>query len=223
MLANGPDSQALLTPSRGVSSDGICPERTKTEVYVHRWQHGDDLAFECIARRYYPLLIRRVQRAPAWPALRARYSAEDIVQEIWIHVVRYSKRSFESQGAHSFCALVATITDRQIKNLSRGMLAQKRGDGVQEMRTSEMDEERAGSRPGKSFPPTASSVARVSELCALAEEVLSPDEHEVWTLVDGKQFNSQEAGLAMGRSDASIRGLLKRGRLKLISRLQKSS
>ena len=198
-----------------------------TERDFQRWRGGDEQAFECIARRYHVLLMMRVRRAPAWPALRAHCSEEDIVQEVWRHVVDGAGRSFEPRGLGSFCAYVCKITDNRIASRVTRQRALKRGEGSGEVRSSIQDELHAVHKPGTPCPETASSAARVSELQMLAAKLLSPDEYEAWLLVDNQGYSSQEAALALGedpeklgRTDAAVRGLLFRARAKLIPLVQ---
>ncbi len=80
----------------------------------------------------------------------------------------------------------------------------------------------AAKKPGGSPLETPTGNARVSEIEELARRELSEREFEAWHLVEVLDHTASEAGLAMSSSDSAVRGLLLRGRSKLVLRLGES-
>ena len=213
VAANPPD--ALLAPPV-TSTDN--PELA-TDLHVTRWQAGDESAFELLYQRFAPLLALRVQRNRVWPILRQRCHIDDVVQEVWSKLVSGSKKSFTPSGPGSFLAFLSSICDHTMVDLVRHSTAVKRGQGAT-VQSLEEDGMGAGYRkPSRATEETPTSRARVSELEAIAKNELSEREFEAWELVEMRDYTAPEAGLAMDTSDSAVRGLLLRGRAKLVMRL----
>lgn len=161
----------------------------------------------------------RVQRNRAWPSLRQRCHIEDVVQEVWSKVVSGTNKSFNSAGPGSFLAFLSAICDHTMVDLVRRSTALKRGQGARELSLESEGEVGTYRKPNLGSEETPTSRARVSELEAIAREELSDREYQVWDLVEMRDYSAPEAGLAMDTSDSAVRGLLLRGRAKLVLRL----
>ena len=187
-----------------------------TDHHVAHWQLGDESSFEILYRRFAPLLAIRVRRSRIWPALEGRMQLDDVVQEIWARALPAAKKRFKPSGPGSFLAFLGKIADRALVDLLRARSRGKRGGGV-----SDQSLDTRFSRDGTRLPDlaeveTPTSRARVSELEEIAQRELSPREFEAWNLVELQDYTGSEAGLAMDCSDSAIRGLLLRGRAKLV-------
>lgn len=192
-----------------------CP----TIVHLERWRNGDDAAFDPLHRRLLPLLRVRVLRHRAWPLLQGHFEADDVLQEFWVRSIHTVKHRFEHAGRGSLLGFLGKIVDRQVIDLARRHRAQKRGLG-EVQRLSTQVEVAGGNGVARNAPATPTANARCSELEELARQELAPREFEAWRLVEMQGFTSEEAGVAMRASDASVRGLLLRGRARLITRLR---
>ena len=187
-----------------------------TDLHVARWQAGDEAAFEVLHGRFAPLLLTRVRRHRVWPMLEGKLQPDDVVQEIWARVVPAAKRSFTPSGPGSFLAFLSKVSDRTLVDLSRTASARKRGGGESERSLDSRCERDAQRLPGLADAETPTSRARVSELEEVARRVLTEREFEAWELVEMQDYSAGEAGLAMDCSDSAVRGLLLRGRTKLV-------
>ena len=193
------------------------PQDWSTDAHVSRWQAGDAVAFQALHNRFAPLLAARVRRSRVWSLLETRCQIDDVVQEIWARVIPSASAAFAPSGRGSFLRFLGKIADRTMIDLARIQRAAKRGDGEQTLRTTW--DRHGGPRPGIPAVQTPTSQARCSELEAIARAALSEREFHAWDLVEIQGFPAEEAGLAMRCSGAAIRGLLLRGRAKLVSRV----
>lgn len=187
-----------------------------TDLQIARWRAGDESAFEILYRRFAPLLLMRIRRHRLWPMLKGRIQAEDVVQEIWARVVPAAQKSFTPSGEGSFLAFLGKITERTLVDLLRTVTAKKRGAGNIAQSLDTQCERHGHGSPQRTAPETPTSRARVSELEEIAREALTERELEAWELVEMKDYTAAEAGLAMDCSDSAVRGLILRGRAKLV-------
>jgi len=190
-----------------------------TDLHITRWQAGDESAFDLLYQRFAPLMAMRVQRNRIWPSLRQRCHIDDVVQEVWSKVVIGTKKSFTSAGPGSFLAFLSSICDHTMVDLLRRSTAIKRGQGASEQSLESEGVAGVYRKPSFASEETPTSRARVSELEAIAQKELSEREYEAWDLVEMRDYTAPEAGLAMDVSDSAVRGLLLRGRAKLVMRL----
>jgi len=190
-----------------------------TSAHVSRWQAGDDTAFTALHDRFAPLLKQRVSRHRAWPALIGRLQIEDVVQEIWTRLIPAVGRKFTSAGPGSFFAFLGKLTDRVVIDLVRVQRAAKRGEFNVEQSLRTNAELHVVKKPVAHIVETPTGVARCSELEAIAKEVLTEREYMAWELVEIQGYSSEEAGIVLRRPGSAVRGLLFRGRAKLVSRL----
>jgi RNA polymerase sigma factor (sigma-70 family) len=160
--------------------------------------------------------VVRVRRNRLWPVLEGKCQADDVVQEIWARVVSGAKKNFTPSGPGSFLAFLGKVTERTMVDLLRTASAKKRGGG-ENLRSLDSHCERSGRRlPGVADAETPTSRARVSELEDVARRGLTRREFEAWELVEMQDYSAAEAGLAMDCSGSAVRGLILRGRAKLI-------
>ena len=199
--------------------DSPDPGAKSTAFQVSRWQAGDQVAFGVLHERFAPLLKRRVLRNRAWSALIGRLQVEDVVQEIWARVIPSVQKSFTPSGRGSFLAFLGRLSDRTVIDLARIQRAYKRGgfDAEQPLQTNA--EPRASRMRGLPAVETPTSHARCAELETIARKFLGDREYQAWELVEMQGYAAEEAGLAMRCSDSAVRGLLLRGRAKLVTRL----
>jgi RNA polymerase sigma factor (sigma-70 family) len=208
-----PDPDSAADPGAGSPAEdaAACPDGAwSTDTHVHRWQAGDDAAFEALYLRFAPLLARRVQRHRSWSLLRRHHQVDDVVQAVWERVIPAARHVFTPSGPGSFLAFLGTLADRTIVDLSRWEGAAKRGEGapIQGL------DGPAGGRAAACESPT--SHARASEIRALAQRILNEREREVWELVEADGYSLEETGLALECSASAARGVYFRARRKLI-------
>jgi len=220
--ASGPLPEGAPAPPRAAGTSVAAAGEWSTACHVTRWQAGDERAFDALHRHFTPLLREGVRHNKWWRLFALRCDVDDVVQEIWSRVLREdTKQSFASRDTGSFLAWLGVVAHNTLNDLGRKEIAQKRGEGAASEPLAEESDARAVVMPGLRPAPTASSSARVAELDAIAQEELSEDEYLAWILVDVRGYTSEEAGtLAMGRSGASVRGLRRRARAKLVRRLE---
>jgi len=174
---------------------------------VPRLLSGDELLFESLVQRWRPGLLRLAQAITGSAA-----SAEDVVQETWVSVLRslvtFEGRSSLRTWVHRVCAHLALARMRQDDRapLPAGpVLDPERFDPEGAWRdppapwTEETPEELAARR-------------EVMECIERAVEMLSPRQRAVITLRDIQGFSSQEACEILGVTEIHQRVLLHRAR-----------
>ena len=199
------------------------PEERSTDFHVSRWLAGDSEAFQALHDRFAPLLEIRVRQHRIWPALVGRHQVEDVVQEIWARVIPSARKAFTPSGPGSFFAYLGKLADRTLIDLVRSQRAAKRGLGQAEQALRTGAERRAMPRPGFPAKETPTSKARCTELEAMARRELNAREFQAWELVEIQGYSTDEAGLAMRCSGSAVRGLLIRGRSRLLSRFRRKT
>ncbi len=193
-------------------------EECATAVLFERWKTGDETAFDSLHARFSPLLKSRIRRHRAWPMLAAKLQVDDVLQEFWARAVPAAKQKFVNLGPGSLLAFFGVVADRVLIDLARRHQAGKRHEGGERSLETSIDVVEPG-RPGCSVPETPTSHARATELGDLARAVLNEREYEAWDLVEVQGYSAEEAGLALVISGSAVRGLLLRGRTKLIARM----
>ena len=191
-----------------------CP----TIVHLENWRNGDESAFDRLYSRLLPLLRARVLRHRAWSVLQTHTEVEDVLQDIWARSAKPIKDQFEHIGRGSLLAYLGKIVDRQVIDLARRQKAQKRDAGPsQRLATGFESLDRGGI--GGPVIATPTGQARTSELMHIVDEELTGREREAWDLVERQGYTAAEAGMALRATPSAVRGLLLRGRAKLIARL----
>ncbi len=105
-------------------------EQSQIQSWVDAAATGDQLAVSKLLATYHPALRTRAE-ARMDPALRNRFEPEDILQQVYLQVIREIDR-FEDRGDGSFLGWVSTILDnklidvrraayRQVRNIAREM------------------------------------------------------------------------------------------------------
>jgi RNA polymerase sigma factor (sigma-70 family) len=193
------------------------PSDWATGEHFERWKNGDERAFECLHARFAPLLRSRIRRHPAWSLLDGHFAIDDLLQDVWARAVAAAKQRFQYVGTGSLLAFLGQILDCEVTDQARRHGAQKRG--ANRVQTIHGDGDPRGLLPGHAAPETPTGQARASEILGIARTHLSPREYEAWDLVELQQFTADEAALALDCTAAAVRGLLLRGRARLIVRL----
>jgi len=190
------------------------PSELPTDVYVARWQAGNEGAFEVLFHRFGPLLAMRVRRHRVWPALSGQMQVDDAVQAIWGRVIPHARATFEPTGPGSFMGMLGDLVDKSLIDLLRLQTAAKRGYGEKTEPLANCPQGQV-KKPNGSGDATPTSQARASEIRSAAEELLGERELTAWDLVEIQGFTSEEAGFALGCTAAAVRGLLLRSRTRL--------
>lgn len=95
----------------------LMAEADQVQTWVTAAQQGDDLAVSKLLALYHPILRSRVA-SRLDNALRARYEPEDVLQQVYVQVLKEVGR-FESRGPNSFLNWVFTILDHKIIDVRR--------------------------------------------------------------------------------------------------------
>lgn len=174
---------------------------------VPRLLAGDELLFESLVQRLRPGLLRVAEAITGSSA-----SAEDVVQETWVSVLRslvtFEGRSSLRTWVHRVCAHVALARMRQDERaplLPEPLLDPARFDAHGAWREPPA--------PWTEDTPEALAARReVMECIERAVEMLSPRQRAVITLRDIEGFSSNEACEILGVTEIHQRVLLHRAR-----------
>ncbi len=99
-------------------------ERSQIEIWVQDAGRGESLAVAKLLASYHPVLrARAAERLD--PALKSRFEPEDILQQVYLRVVREAHR-FEARGPDSFLNWVITILDNRLIDAQRTASAKVR-------------------------------------------------------------------------------------------------
>jgi RNA polymerase sigma-70 factor (ECF subfamily) len=188
-------------------------ERSPTEVWVTAAQRGDRHALAKLLTTYHRQLRARAEaRIPA--ALRAKSNPDDILQEVYLDVVRQIDR-FEDRGLGSFLNWVYAILDHKVAATWRAAHCQLR----------DIDREVPGGMAGDASSywdlldnvyrdsGTPSRVVRQEEaLSALVPCIsdLSETHRQVIQLRFLQGLSVGEVAVRMGKSEAAVVALTKR-------------
>ncbi|MHC4608902.1 MAG: RNA polymerase sigma factor [Planctomycetota bacterium] len=184
-------------------------QRSQIEIWVTEANQGDSLAVAKLLAAYHPILRSRAA-ARMDHALKARCEPEDILQQVYLQVIRELGR-FEDRGPDSFLNWVMTILDRRLIDAHRAATAQVR------------DVAREAAAPGDSYwnlldqlyadTSTASRVARRDEAVGAllgCLSVLSDAHRQVLELRFLQGLPVSEVASRLDRSEAAVVALSKR-------------
>jgi len=99
-------------------------KRSQIETWVQAAGQGDSLAVAKLLATYHPILRARAA-ARMDPALKARSEPEDILQQVYLRVVR-EIHQFEDRGPDSFLNWVITILEHRLIDARRAAAAKVR-------------------------------------------------------------------------------------------------
>lgn len=174
---------------------------------VPRLLAGDEVLFESLVQRLRPGLLRLAQAITGSSA-----SAEDVVQETWVSVLKslatFQGRSSVRTWVHRVCAHVALARIRQDHRaplLPEPVVDPARFDA----RGAWRDPPRAWT---EETPEALAERREVMECIERAVEMLSPRQRAVITLRDIEGFSSEEACEVLGVTEIHQRVLLHRAR-----------
>ena len=174
---------------------------------VPRLLAGDEVLFASLVRGWRSGLLRLAEAITG-----SSSSAEDVVQETWVSVMRslvtFEGRSSLRTWVHRVCAHVALARIRQDERaplLSDPVVDPARFDAGGAWRDPPV-------RWTEETPETLAARREVMECIQRAVEMLSPRQRAVITLRDVQGFSSQEACEILGVSEIHQRVLLHRAR-----------
>ena len=99
-----------------------------TYELINRYRAGDKRALGKLIKRYYQR-IEDIVRARTGPHLLARRTVADVVQDVMVRIIESAKQ-YERRSNAEFIDWVATLVEREIRNLARHDRTKKRNDGV---------------------------------------------------------------------------------------------
>jgi len=117
-----------MTPDAGTGTHGSVSdagvEGCHTATLLGRHRAGDEQALQELLERYYPR-VERIVRVRLGPALLARTSVSDVVQDVFLRVIA-SLDQYEERDDASWIDWVARLVQREIANQARYFRAHKR-------------------------------------------------------------------------------------------------
>lgn len=199
-------------------------ERTRTQDRLARYLTGDREAERRLFESQRAELVRRAAGSPWMPGLAAHVTPEDLVDEVFLLVLRKGLlRTFQDPRPGALANLLGTVLDGVAIDALRRVGAQKRGGGaaLRSLEPGEAADTAGEGLPVSSREPTPTSDARASELVELCRKLLEPREWEVWRLMEQEGFDSLEVARLLGTTDSAVRGILRRARLHILRALAK--
>lgn len=186
---------------------------SQTEHWVGAARQGDRLALTKLLAAYHPWLRARAA-AHMGPALKTRCGPEDILQEVYLQVVRQFER-FEDRGPGSFLKWVTVILDHKLIDALRAAHCQARDIDREVPADIGANADSYWNLLDQVYTDsgTPSRIVRRREaLGALAACIsnLPPAERQVvqWRLVEGLPVG--EVARRLGKSDAAVVTLTQR-------------
>ncbi|HEY2175444.1 MAG TPA: RNA polymerase sigma factor [Mycobacteriales bacterium] len=185
-----------------------------------RLRSGDQAAFATVVRQWSPAMLRVARLY-----VRTHSSAEEVVQETWLAVLR-SLHGFEGRAA------LRTWVFRILLNVARGRARHEErlnleltGPAVPRQRSRERDESHAGgwladAVPVDLEPETAALTAEFHTALQRALADVPERQRAVVELRDVQGFDSDEVCELLDLTPANQRVLLHRGRAKLRETLE---
>jgi RNA polymerase sigma-70 factor (ECF subfamily) len=201
------------TAAENAHRNPIMPESNQIQAWALTAQQGDHLALSKLLAALYPQLRARLE-ATMGPALRARTTPDDILQEAFLAVFRHIE-GFEDRGPNAFMNWIYTILDSKLADAQRAAQRQVRGAAGQVA---------AGQGSTDSYwnllehvyadSGTPSRVVRREEtlgalLACIAD--LPPAQHEVIQLRFLEGASVADVAARLGKTDAAIVALTQRG------------
>jgi len=99
-------------------------EPSQIQTWVNALAQGDQLAVAKLLAAFHPTLrARAIARMD--PALRARFEPEDVLQQVYMQVIREIDK-YENRGEDSFLRWVTTILDNKLIDARRAAYRQVR-------------------------------------------------------------------------------------------------
>ncbi len=183
---------------------------------------GDRAALEALLQQHLAGL-RAFARLRMSPLLRARDSAEDIVQSACCEIL-LALEGFEYQGEEAFRAWLYTSVWNKLINKERSVRRQKR-DARREVGLhggSDGTNASLGQLYARVFTPSQVAMAdeRVHQLEA-AFDALPDHYREVVTLSRVAQLSRAQIAERLGRSEGSVRNLITRALVELANQLKR--
>ena len=193
---------------------------TLTGEILARYLKGDFAAEQALFSRFNATLLARARRYPQIKSLPRTHTPDDVVQEVFQRALAAGLlRNFEDRGRGSLEALLVTILERTMVDISRRHAAQKRGGGRTPIELEPSAEHADVNDRLASDDTTPTSKARAGELVDLARKTLGPRELEVWELIQIHGLDANEAAKRLGVSASAVRGILFRAHSKLVRAL----
>ena len=203
------------------------PEITSERRLLDAAIAGDAVAAERLLLSHFAALERHIE--PRIPAeMRCQVSVEDVLQEVLAQAFRDVKQ-FQSREGASFLGWLKTIADHRLADWLRAFGRKKRGGDHH--RLSAMDFAKSSTiaslidivgfdirRPDHSAQRHEAEMAIRVALASLPE-----DQRDVLSAryLEGEEVD--DIARKLGRTPAAVRGLIKRGKLKLAEVMGRSS
>jgi RNA polymerase sigma-70 factor (subfamily 1) len=192
--------------------DFVMSVPNRSRVWIERAAAGDHVALQKLLALYHPRLEARLLRKLE-PKLRAKYSADDILQEVYLEVFQ-QVGTFRYKGSASFYHWLCSILDHKLVDLHRAFHARAR-DVSREVHP-HGDKDTSYDRLVDQLPRDSITPSRIvgrEELLDLLPQGLAclPEDHRrVLELryLQGKSL--AETGEAMGRSEVAVSALCRR-------------
>lgn len=196
------------------------PACDDTYRLLERHRAGDTEALALLMQRYYPR-VEGLVRVRMSKQLLARAEVGDVVQEVFVRIMR-SARRFERRGDAEWIDFVARLAQRELANLARRERRKKRGGDLPAMVRSLADSAVQSSLAAQSTGVHSAVVRRELALKLQAHVAsLAASHREVIELRSYAGFEWSEVARKMGKSVAACQELHRRARRELGELLRK--
>ena len=193
-----------------VSHDDLCP-------LIARARDGDEVALERLLDMHARRLLESI-RAELGQRLRQRLESQDVMQQVYLDVLRHIGE-FEDRGRDSFFAWLRQIAlnricdadRRAFRTAKRGAEVRAADVGGNASMTRLIDALNATGTTPSGVADQAERVRRLHD----ALERLSPDQRRVIELRYLEQLSVAEAAARMERSERAVRSLCVRALIRL--------
>lgn len=186
---------------RAVTDDG---------ALVRRAQNGDRAAYGQLVGRYERRILAIARRVVSG----GEAAAEDVAQDAFLRAWRTLDRFDATRPFGPWIVTIAVRIARTHGRSARRRLRLARGAAGQSPP--------AATAMNRAADPAEAARTRESQghVWDVVDRVLAPDARLALWLVHGEQLSSPEVGRLLGRTDASVRQLLKRARTTLRPHLE---
>ena len=192
-------------------------EHQNTADLIARAKDQDEEALAQLLDAHAARLLDSV-RAELGEKLRQRLESQDVMQQVYVDVLRNISR-FEDRGTDSFFAWLRRIAVNRICDVDRKAFQTAKRAG--ELRAADLGKDASMARLFEELARTAttpSGAADLADRTRLLQQslnLLSEDQREAIRLRYLNQLNVAEAAAKMGRSERAVRSLCVRALIRL--------
>jgi DNA-directed RNA polymerase specialized sigma24 family protein len=182
---------------------------------------GEREAAARLFERFRGELLRRARRHPLMGAVSRVHTPEDVAQDVLTRALRADLFTrYQDRGPGTLGALLGVVLTHTLEDHARRLGALKHGGG--ELPTSlDASGDDGPQRERLAAPqPSPSAEVRATDVLERSRRLLEPHEWDLWRLLEVDGLRPEDIAGLVGRTSASVRGVLFRARLKLVAGLR---